>query len=97
MAGTFGTLMLADLSTLKQIGFALGLGVLLDTFLVRPLLVPSFMLLVWREADPVDVRRRQQEPERVQLYRAAVETADRPAPRVVPLEPVGAERRRVTR
>ena len=58
MAGTFGTLMLADLSTLKQIGFALGVGVLLDTFLVRPLLVPAFLLLMWKEADPVAVRKR---------------------------------------
>lgn len=48
MAGTFGTLMLAQLSTLMQIGFALGVGVLLDTFLIRPLLVPSFLMLVWR-------------------------------------------------
>jgi RND superfamily putative drug exporter len=58
MAGTFATLMLADLSTLKQIGFALAVGVLLDTFLVRPLLVPAFLLLVWQEADPVAVRKR---------------------------------------
>ncbi|HEV3142637.1 MAG TPA: MMPL family transporter, partial [Gemmataceae bacterium] len=34
MAGTFGTLMLGHLGTLVQIGFALGLGVLLDTFVV---------------------------------------------------------------
>jgi len=53
MAGTFGTLMLAELSTLKQIGFALGVGVLLDTFVVRPLLVPSFLVIVWRDAEPV--------------------------------------------
>ena len=51
MAGTFGTLMLADLNTLKQIGFALGVGVLLDTFLIRPFVVPAFLLLVWREED----------------------------------------------
>ncbi len=48
MAGTFATLMLADLGTLVQIGFALAFGVLLDTFLVRPFLVPAFMLLVWQ-------------------------------------------------
>jgi RND superfamily putative drug exporter len=48
MAGTFATLMLAGLGTLKQIGFALAFGVLLDTFVVRPILVPAFMLLVWR-------------------------------------------------
>jgi putative drug exporter of the RND superfamily len=49
MAGTFSTLMLADLWTLKQIGFALAVGVLLDTLLVRPFLVPSLMLVVWRD------------------------------------------------
>ncbi len=49
MAGTFATLMLAGLSTLVQIGFALAFGVLLDTFIVRPFLVPAFTLLFWRE------------------------------------------------
>jgi RND superfamily putative drug exporter len=48
MAGTFGTLMLAGLGTLVQVGFALAFGVLLDTFIVRPLLVPAFTALVWR-------------------------------------------------
>jgi RND superfamily putative drug exporter len=49
MAGTFATLMLGDLGTLKQIGFALAFGVLLDTFVVRPFLVPAFILVFWRE------------------------------------------------
>jgi RND superfamily putative drug exporter len=48
MAGTFATLMLGGLNTLIQIGFALGFGVLLDTFIVRPLLVPSFAVWLWR-------------------------------------------------
>jgi RND superfamily putative drug exporter len=48
MAGTFATLMMAGLNTLVQIGFALAFGVLLDTFVVRPFLVPAFTLLVWR-------------------------------------------------
>ncbi|MBX7104344.1 MAG: MMPL family transporter [Gemmataceae bacterium] len=52
MAGTFATLMLAGLGTLVQVGFALALGVLLDTMLIRPLLVPAFLLMVWRDEEP---------------------------------------------
>src|SRR6185437_5875000 len=48
MAGTFATLMLGGLSTLVQIGFALAFGVLVDTFVVRPFLVPAFTLWIWR-------------------------------------------------
>jgi RND superfamily putative drug exporter len=51
MAGTFATLMLAGLGTLKQIGFALAFGVLLDTFVVRPFLVPAFILMIWRQKE----------------------------------------------
>jgi RND superfamily putative drug exporter len=54
MAGTFATLMLAGLGTLVQIGFALAFGVLLDTFLVRPILVPAFTLVVWRLTGKAD-------------------------------------------
>jgi RND superfamily putative drug exporter len=47
MAGTFATLMLAGLNTLMQIGFALAFGVLIDTFIVRPFLVPTCAMLLW--------------------------------------------------
>jgi RND superfamily putative drug exporter len=49
MAGTFATLMIAKMGTLLQIGFALAFGVLVDTFVVRPFLVPAFAVMLARE------------------------------------------------
>ena len=45
MAGTFATLMLGGLGTLVQ-SVSPRLGVLIDTFIVRPFLVPTFTLYV---------------------------------------------------
>lgn len=49
MAGAFATMTLCTLTTLVQLGMALALGVLLDTFVVRPILVPAFILITCRE------------------------------------------------
>jgi RND superfamily putative drug exporter len=51
MAGTFATLMLAGLNTLVQIGFALAFGVLLDTLIIRPILVPALCIWFWERRD----------------------------------------------
>ncbi len=58
MAGTFATLMLAGLNTLMQIGFALAFGVLIDTFIVRPFLVPACAILFWRGQGSRRLRKR---------------------------------------
>ncbi len=60
MAGTFATLMLAGLNTLMQIGFALAFGVLIDTFIVRPFLVPACAMLMWsspKEEEPAEAKK----------------------------------------
>jgi len=51
MAGTFASLLASSLSELKQLGFALTFGVLLDTFVIRPILVPAFVVLMDRARD----------------------------------------------
>ncbi|HQA46816.1 MAG: MMPL family transporter [Phycisphaerae bacterium] len=46
MAATLGSLWAGKLSLLQQVGFALALGILIDTYFVRPILIPSFFLTV---------------------------------------------------
>ncbi|MFE7621465.1 MMPL family transporter [Streptomyces sp. NPDC057496] len=50
LAGTFGVLMLADNSMLKQMGFAVAFGILLSAFVMAILLVPAVTTLVGRRA-----------------------------------------------
>ncbi|MHB1344498.1 MAG: MMPL family transporter [Thermoleophilia bacterium] len=46
MAGTFAAMMSASILGLVQVGFAVAVGVLLDTFVVRTALVPSIAVLL---------------------------------------------------
>ena len=48
MAATLGSLWVGQLGLLRQVGFALALGILMDTFFVRPFLLPSFFLATHR-------------------------------------------------
>lgn len=46
MAATFASLMSGTLMGMVQMGFALCVGVLIDTFVVRPVIVPAWLLLI---------------------------------------------------
>jgi RND superfamily putative drug exporter len=48
MAATLGSVMAADIAMLVQLGFAFVVGMLLDTFVVRPLLLPAFIVVTRR-------------------------------------------------
>ncbi|MGO8897541.1 MAG: MMPL family transporter [Isosphaeraceae bacterium] len=69
MAGAFGSMLTGTLTSLRELGFALGLGILLDTFLVRPVLVPAFVVVM----DRVRAARRAE-----QLARKAAAAAEKP-------------------
>lgn len=48
LAGTFSALMTLPLQDLFQLGFAVAIGVLMDTFITRTLMVPSIVTLLGR-------------------------------------------------
>lgn len=52
MAATLGSLMAGELGLLHQLGFATALGMLIDTFVIRPLLLPAFIVLLHRQRRP---------------------------------------------
>ncbi|MGQ0629413.1 MAG: MMPL family transporter [Sporichthyaceae bacterium] len=50
LAGTFGALLITPLPSVRQIGFGVAVGILIDTFVVRTLLVPAATILLGRYA-----------------------------------------------
>ena len=66
MAGTFSSLLAGSLVGMQQLGFALAFGVLLDTMVVMPILVPAWLILLYRgRLGPLSRRWNQSGPEDV--------------------------------
>lgn len=61
MAGTLGSLASSPLRLLQELGTAFIIGLLIDTFLVRPLMVPAF-ILVFKRLNHTSSRYRAGEP-----------------------------------
>ena len=48
LASTFGLLAIVPLGAFQQFAVAMGAGVLVDTLLVRPILMPLLLTMPWR-------------------------------------------------
>jgi RND superfamily putative drug exporter len=48
MAGTFSAMMSSVIVGLSQLGFAVAVGVLMDTFIIRGMLIPAVVVLLNR-------------------------------------------------
>lgn len=76
LAATFAMVAIIPLSTFRQIAFAMAVGLLLDTLVVRPILTPAVLTLLGSAAGWPGSRITTNQAERVRPRRALVEEDD---------------------
>ena len=87
LAGTFATLLLSRIAFLEQVGIGVTIGVLIDTLIVRPFLLPAAALLLARPADRSQRLQLVARPTRVASSdRAGAAFPERPLPLEKPVQ-----------
>jgi RND superfamily putative drug exporter len=82
LAATFAMVAIIPLETFRQVAFTMAAGLLLDTFLIRPLLTPAVLTLLGRTAGWPSRRIRTESVPADELRRTAVAGARTPGVRV---------------
>ena len=81
LATTFAMVAIIPLETFRQVAFTMAVGLLLDTFLVRPVLTPAVLTLLGRTASWPSRRIRTEAVSAEELRRTAVAAAREPSGR----------------
>ena len=83
LATTFAMVAIIPLETFRQVAFTMAVGLLLDTFLVRPVLTPAVLTLLGRTASWPSRRIRTEAVSSEELRRTAVAAAREPSGRLL--------------
>jgi RND superfamily putative drug exporter len=80
LAATFAMVAIIPLETFRQLAFTMSVGLLIDTFLIRPVLTPAVLTLLGRAASWPSRRIRTESVPDEELRRTAVAGARNPGP-----------------
>jgi RND superfamily putative drug exporter len=80
LAATFAMVAIIPLETFRQLAFTMAVGLLIDTFLIRPVLTPAVLTLLGRVGSWPSRRISTQKVSDEELRRTAVAAARNPGP-----------------
>lgn len=77
VAGALAAATVVGSADLRPIGIALGVGILLDALLLRPLVIPAFALLFWQENAPA-IATPKKKPRPIKIFEPTLEAEKEP-------------------